>query len=109
MAVFPQLVSRLGHENNVVAKALHTVVKIGSSVPTAVDVDHCGHYKHAKFAFPLGVPWARKLTEDVVSNPSGDLKRYKSLKEASLSRYGIKLTIVPYADRSGSPSHPTNR
>ena len=26
MAVFPQLVSRLGHENNFVAKALHTVI-----------------------------------------------------------------------------------
>ena len=50
MAVFPQLVSRLGHENNIVAKALHTViVKLVRAYPQQL-MWTIGHYKHAKLA-----------------------------------------------------------
>ena len=88
MAVFPQLVSRLGHENNIVAKALHTViVKLVRAYPqqlmwTIVGITNMRN-------LPENVrraQRARKVLEDVVSNPSGDPKIVQQFKGSKLKQ-----------------------
>ena len=111
MAVFPQLVSRLGHENNIVAKALHTViVKLVRAYPqqlmwTIVGITNMRN-------LPENVrraQRARKVLEDVVSNPSGDPKIVQQFKGSKQADMGPNSRLLPYIDRSSSPSHPTNR
>ena len=76
MAVFPQLVSRLGHENNNVAKALHTViVKLVRAYPqqlmwTIVGITNMRN-------LPENVrraDRAKKVLEEVVGKPSSERK-----------------------------------